>query len=83
MFGVTQLRDVVYVVSGGSSTISRFNATTQQRLAGIDIDGFDGANENNDIAACELTCQLYVLDHYRYCECVWRVSSDGVDISAG
>jgi len=80
VFGVTQLRDVVYVVSGGSSTISRFNATTHQRLAGIDIDGFDGANENNDIAACELTCQLYVLDHYRYCECVWRVSSDGVDI---
>jgi len=78
VFGVTQLRDVVYVVIGGSSTISRFNATTQQRLAGIDIDGFDGANENNDIAACELTCQLYVLDHY--CECVWRVSSDGVDI---
>ena len=77
MFGVTQLRDVVYVVSGGSSTISRFNATTQQRLAGIDINGFNGANENNDIAACELTCQLYVLDN---CECVWRVSSDGADI---
>ena len=79
--GVTQLRDVVYVVtiryeaSGPSSTISRFNATTQQRLADLVIRGF--SRFPNDIAACELTSQLYVVDH---CECVWRVSSDGVDI---
>jgi len=29
-----------------------------------------------DIVACELTSQLYVVEDY---ECVWRVSSDGVD----
>jgi len=74
VFGVTQLRDVVYVVIGWSPAIRRYNATTHQRLADIVINGFSGAY---DIAACELTCQLYVAD---YRECVWRVSSEGVDI---
>jgi len=35
-----------------------------------------GYRSPTDIAACELTCQLYVAD-YDY---VWRLSSDGVDI---
>ena len=74
MFGVTQLRDVVYVVNGGSSAIRRYNATTHQRLADIVITGL---SQPLDIAACELTSRLYVADNR---ECVWRVSSDGVDI---
>jgi len=71
---VTQLRDVVYVVIGGSSAIRRYNATTYRRLADIVITGLSWPS---DIAACELTSRLYVAD---YRECVWRVSSDGVDI---
>ena len=73
MFGVTQLRDVVYVVSCWSSAICRYNATTHRRLADIVITGLSCPW---DIAACELTSQLYVADY----QCVWRVSSDGVDI---
>jgi len=71
VFGVTQLRDVVYVVF--SSAIRRYNATTHRRLADIVV---MGCRYPLDIAACELTCQLYVADHVD----VWRVSSDGVDI---
>ena len=74
MQGVTQLRDVVYVVTGQSSAIQRFNAKTHQRLADIVVTGL---RDPCDIAACKLTSQLYVADN---CECVWRVSSDGVDI---
>ena len=77
MIGVTQLRGVVYVIyiTGFSSAIRRYNATTHQRLTDIDM----GLKLNYpwDIAACELTSQLYVADN---CECVWRVSSDGEDI---
>jgi len=72
--GVTQLRDVVYVVCYGSSAIRRYNATTHQRLADIDVTGL---RNPHDFAACKLTSQLYVADSG---ECVWRVSSDGVDI---
>jgi len=71
---VTQLRDVIYVVSVGSSAIRRYNATTHRRLADIDVIGLSYAH---DIAACELTSRLYVADSW---ECVWRVSSDGADI---
>ena len=72
MKAVTQLRDVVYVVMW-SSAIRRYNATTHRRLADIVVMGF---RYPLGIAACELTCQLYVADYH----CVWRVSSDGVDI---
>ena len=73
---MTQLRDVVYVVcmTGRSSAIRRYNATTHQRLTDIVITGLVWAR---DIAACRLTSQLYVADSN---ECVWRVSSDGVDM---
>jgi len=71
---VTQLRDVVYVFCVGSSAIRRYNATTHRRLADIVVTGLMNPT---DIAACELTCQLYVADNWK---CVWRVSSDGVDI---
>ena len=72
---MTQLRDVVYVVcvAVGSSVIRRYNATTHQRLADIVETGLVRAR---DIAACELTSQLYVATFWF----VWRVSSDGVDI---
>jgi len=46
---------------------------TQQRLADLVITGF--SISLYDIAACELTSQLYVAAF----QCVWRVSSDGVD----
>ena len=74
--GVTQLRDVVYVVSvaGWSSAIRRYNATTHQRLTDIAIMGWCYPC---DIASCELTSQLYVSDIRG---CVWRVSSDASDI---
>ena len=67
------MRDVVYVLDGGSS-IRLYNATTHRRLAYIVITGL---MYESDIAACELTSQLYVADRD---ECVWRVSFDGVDI---
>jgi len=72
--GVTQLRDVVYVVRGRSSAIRRYNTSTHQRLADIDVTGLSYAH---DIAACELTSRLFVFDNY---DDVWGVSSDGVDI---
>ena len=67
--GVTQLRDVVYIVCRQSSTIRRFSAATHERLTDIDVSGLLSPH---DIAACERTSQLYVAD----CWCIWRVSSD-------
>ena len=72
--GVTQLHDVVYVVCGRSSKISRFNATTHERLTDINVNDLRWPR---DIAACEQTSHVYVAD---YMECVWRVSSDGADM---
>jgi len=72
--GVTQLGDVVYIVTQSSSTIRRFSATTHQRLADIDT---KGVKDPLDIAACERMSQLYVAD---WAECVWRMSPDGADI---
>jgi len=71
--GVTQLHDVVYIVCHQSSTISRFNATTHQRLTDIVVEDL---RYSSDIVACERTSQVYVAD----VECIWRVSSDGEDI---
>jgi len=72
--GVTQLRDVVYIVRWESSTILAFNATTHQRLTDIDVTGL---RDTWDIAACERTSQLYVADSLEY---IWRASTDGTDI---
>jgi len=72
--GVTQLHDVVYIVCLWSSTISRFDARTHQRLTDIDVEGLSWPL---DIVACEQTSQIYVAD---YEECIWRVSSDGANI---
>jgi len=79
VWGVTQLHDVVYIVCREvfalSSTISRFNARTHQRLTDIVVKHL---REPRDIVACEQTSQIYVADDYR--ECIWRVSSDGADM---
>jgi len=72
--GVTQLHDVVYIVCYESSTISRFNARTHQRLRDINVKDL---REPWDIVACERTAQIYVADDFK---CIWRVSSDGEDI---
>jgi len=74
VMGVTQLHDVVYVVSRLSSTILRFNATTHQRLTDIDVKEL---RYPCDIVACEQTSQLYVAELQK---CIWRVSADGADI---
>jgi len=73
VMGVTQLHDVVYIVCYWSSTISRFNARTHQRLTDIKVKDL---SVPRDIVACERTSQIYVAD----VECIWRVSSDGEDI---
>jgi len=74
VLGVTQLHDVVYIVCGAPSIISRFNATTHQRLTDIVVKDL---RVPWDIVACERTSRVYVAD---YGKCIWRVSSDGEDI---
>jgi len=74
VLGVTQLHDVVYIVCDWYSIISRFNATTHQRLTDIVVKDL---RSPWDIVACERTSQVYVAD---YGKCIWRVSSDGEDI---
>ena len=69
--GVTQLRDVIYVLTR-STAIRRYNATTHQRLTDIDVTGL---RDPRDIAACELTSRLYVAD-LAGCVWRWRVSFD-------
>ena len=73
--GVTLLHDVVYIVCWSSSKIRRYSITTRERLTYIDVKGL---RRPWDIAACELTSQLYVCDWSE--KCIWRVSSDGEDI---
>ena len=74
VWGVTQLHDVVFVVCDGSSAISRFNATTHQRLTDVVV--VKDLKDPWDIVACEQTSQVYVADVM----CIWRVSADGADI---
>jgi len=74
--GVTQLHDVVYMVCYESSTIRCYNATTHERLTGIEVKNL---TRPHDIATCQQTSKLYVAD-WGGEACVWRVSSDGEDI---
>jgi len=74
VFGVTQLHDVVYIVCHQFSTVLRFNTRTHQRLTDINVKDL---NQPFDMAACEQTCQLYLVE---LDTCVWRVSADGADI---
>jgi len=71
VYGVTQLHDVVYIVTV-TSTILRFDATTHERLTDIDVKGLEWPH---DIAACEQMFKLYVADE----KCIWRVSADAAD----
>jgi len=73
--GVTLLHDVVYIVCQSPSAIRRYSITTRERLTDIDVKGL---RRPRDIAACELTSQLYVCDWDK--QSIWRVSSDGEDI---
>ena len=57
VLGVTQLHDVVYIVYFASSTISRFNARTHQRLTDIDVKDL---SDPWDIVAYEQTSQVYI-----------------------
>jgi len=75
--GVTQLHDVVYIVCWQSSAISRFNATTHERLEDIVVKDLTSPY---DIVACERTSQVYVADNPVHPGCIWRVSSDGAHI---
>ena len=75
VMGVTQLRDIIYIVCAGSSEIIRFDTVTRQRLADITVKDL---RVPCDIAACQQTDQLYVADCPRIAAgCVWRVSSEG------
>ena len=71
---VTQLHDVVFVVSATFSRIFRFSATTCQRLTDINVKCLKNPS---DIAACEQTSRVYLADFQK---CIWRVSADGADI---
>jgi len=74
VWGVAQLHDIVYVVRYVSSTITRFNITTRQRLSDIHVAGLQWSW---DIAACELTSRVYIAEE---AISVSRVSADGADI---
>ena len=74
VYGVTQLHDIVYIVCRQSSTILRFSATTHQRLTDIDVKDL---RTPWDMVACERTSWVYVAER----TCIWRVSSDGVNIT--
>jgi len=74
VWGVAQLHDIVYVVRYVSSTITRFNIATHQRLTDIHVAGLQWSW---NIAACELTFRVYIAEEAIF---VWRVSTDGADI---
>jgi len=76
VMGMTQLHDVIYIVCQRSSTILCYSITRLEQLTDIYVKGL---SEPQDIAACELTSQLYISDGggEKY---IWRVSSDGEDI---
>ena len=84
---MTQLHDVVFIVCSsccGHATLWRFNSATRQQLEQITLP----LRAPTDIAACELTSQLYIA--YNKCRDrhgngsaehhVCRVSEDGADI---
>jgi len=71
---LTQLHDVVYVISRQSSAITRYHAVTHVRLEDIIVKNL---SMPWDIAACEQTSIVYVSESPA---CVWRVSSDGEDV---
>lgn len=75
--GVTQLRDVYYIVCCAGSAILRFSATTRQRLPDIKVNRMYDAF---GIAACEQTSRVYVSANVDSLKWILRVSTDGTDI---
>ena len=86
---VTQCRDIVFVICTASSVILRYSVKTHQRLTDIVVVVHDDPVEfeypddsrwlekASDIAACEQTGHVYIVDVDRT---IWRVSTDGADI---
>jgi len=67
--GVTHLDNVLYVVSGWSSTIRLYNTDSQSPLNVITVDGM---KDPLDIVVCRDDRQLYIAELH----CIWRVSVD-------
>jgi len=86
---VTQCRGIVFVICTASSVILRYSVKTHQRLTDIVVVVHDDPVEfeypddsrwlekASDIAACEQTGHVYIVDVDRT---IWRVSTDGADI---
>jgi len=86
---VTQCRDIVFVICTASSVILRYSVKTHQRLTDIVVvvhddpvdfeypDDSRWLEKPSDIAACEQTGHVYIVDVERT---IWRVSTDGADI---
>jgi len=70
--GVTQLDNMVYVVTAGSSIIRTLRVDTLSSLGDIHIQGMVNPS---DIVVCRHDRQLYVADS-GYNDCIWRVSAD-------
>ena len=66
---MTQLDNIIYVVSDFSSTIRLYNTDSQFPLNVINVDGMYNPC---DIVVCRDDRQLYIADLY----CIWRVSVD-------
>ena len=68
--GVTQLDNMLYVVTKDSSIIRILIVDTLSSLGDIHIQGL---KDPNDIVVCRHDRQLYVADEN---DCIWRVSAD-------
>ena len=67
--GVTQLDNMLYVVTDWSSIIRTFSVDTLSSLGDIHVQGM---KYPSDIVVCRHDRQLYVADY----NCIWRVSAD-------
>jgi len=70
MYGVAQLDNVLYVVTGDSAIIRTLSVDTLSPLHDI---YFQGMINPSDIVVCRQDRQLYIAD-LDYC--IWRVSAD-------
>jgi len=73
VYSVTQLHDIIYIISAESSSILRFNSTTHQRLTDIKVKDLIIPT---DIVACQQTSHIYVCDF----KCIWLMSAVDEDI---
>jgi len=69
LLGVTQLDNMLYVVTENSSIIRTFSVNTLSSLGDIHVQGMEYPS---DIVVCRHDRQLYVADY----NCIWRVSAD-------